>query len=125
MLSAPAPVRQKLLDRVVGTKRGVSFDELGTWVQAARDQVRDERGHAPVVAEDRLDGQFGLSAGATYARVLLVVQELAEPKAVDEIRALGDLVACLQERWQRVRPRRERGRPRGSAARKSRSTNRM
>ena len=118
LLSAPTTARQKLLDGVIGTKRRVSFDELRTWVQAARDESRDERDRAAAVAaakpQNQLNRDFLLSSPAPYARVLQVVQELAEPTAAEEITALG---ACVQERWERVRPRRRRGRPRQTAAR--------
>ncbi len=120
LLSAPVAARRMLLDRVAGTKRRVSFDELRTWVQAARNQFREERGHASGAAaatsEDQL-ARESVPSSAPYACLLQLIEDLAEPSGPEEIRALGDLVACLQDRWDRVRPRRTRGRPPLSAAR--------
>jgi hypothetical protein len=111
LLSAPAAARQKQFDRVIGTKWRVSFDELRTLVQAARGESR-----GGVVR--RLSRRISLTGIQSCRRmhpnprVLQVVQDLAVPTAAEEITALGDLVACVQERWEHVRPRRGRGLPR-------------
>ena len=114
LLSAPVATRRTLLDRVLRAERKVSFDELRTWVQASREQVRQgqQRAVDQLAAEPSSGSETRPSSTARYAEVLEMVRDLALPTAPEEITALGDLVACLQERWELVRPRRSRGRPR-------------
>ncbi len=114
LLSAPVATRRTLLDRVLRAQRRVSFDELRTWVQDSRDQVRQgqQRVVDQLAAESTSGSEPRPSSLARYAQVLEVVRALALPTTPEEIAALGDVVTCLQERWELVRPRRSRGRPR-------------
>jgi ParB family chromosome partitioning protein len=117
LLSAPAAARRALLERVLGAERRVSFDELRGWVQASREQLRQRQQQngdqeAPAASSGTNSELRPLPCGAPYAQLLAVVRDLDAPAMPEEIAALGDLVACLQERWELVRPRRSRGRPR-------------
>jgi ParB family transcriptional regulator, chromosome partitioning protein len=114
LLSAPAAARRTLLDRVLRAEHKVSFDELRAWVRTSRDQVRQgqQRVVDELAAEPTTGPESPPVAAARYAQLLQMVRELALPTTPEEIAALGDLVACLQERWEAVRPRRARGRPR-------------
>lgn len=116
LLAAPTAMRRAPLDRVLNAERRVTFDELRTWVQTTRDLAR--RGPQDV-ADARADEPKSepvhspaLSSYSPYACALHAVRDLPLPTTSDEITALGDLVACLQQRWEQVRPRRSRGRPR-------------